>query len=53
LFSYDLEWQQKLWYKVIDALELQVLLPEGCGSIAKASEQNHIIQNLSNKLGQS
>jgi hypothetical protein len=53
LFSYDLEWQQKMWSKVVDAHELQVLLLEGCGSIVEASEQNHIIQNLSNNLGQS
>jgi hypothetical protein len=42
LSSHDLEWQQKMWFKVVDVLELQVL-PEGYGSIAKASEQSHII----------
>jgi hypothetical protein len=33
-----LEWQQKMWSKVVDALELQVLLPKGYGSIVEANE---------------
>lgn len=52
LSSDDLEWQQKMWFKVVDVLDLQVLLPKGYGSIAKASERSNIIQNLSNNLGQ-
>jgi hypothetical protein len=41
-----------MWSKVVDALELQVLLPKGYGSIVEANEWSHIIQNLLNNLGQ-
>ncbi len=52
LFSHDLEWQQKMWFKVFDVPQLQVLLLKRYGSIVKVSEQSHLIQNLSNILGQ-